>query len=398
MQDALTLDSLGFSLIGLDDTGCFTQQFAGDGATDMSRLLTVLIVSAALGGTAAAAPQSVSGGRRQVDCSRPKAGDTESSPIGEPESGAFQTPQPTGVVRGEANTLEFELGKFRLPALTLSLPALQLPSIARVRRDPVMHTDEATAPFSRQALQRFEMTPSGDDESAPLNRPAEPEAAPFQTPAAEDAPRCNPPCVPAVPREGCLTQNGATSDAQVARLEAQMAVLQQAVTQLVQVQVQANAAAAQQQQRSQAVPAMPAAAPAAPATVRPAARPRQVEQEPQLEQESAEQPVDVPTVVARPVRQISAAEGEVRVSAEARQLRQQAAQIEELQRQLDELKRAQTPAAKAPAAAPAANVSAGAAKATGAGTAGRAKLGGEPQAKKSMNPFSGLLGGLSKGR
>lgn len=397
MQDALTLDSRGFSLIGLADTGCFTQQFAGDGAADMSRLMMVIIVSGLLYETAVAAPQSVSGGRRPVDCSRPKAGDTESAPIGEPETGAFQTPQPTGVVRGEANTLEFEFGKFRLPAVTLSLPALQLPSIARVRRDPVMHTDEATAPFSRQALQKFEMTPSGEGESAPFDPKGESESAPIQTPDKDDAPRCNPPCVPAVPREGCLTQNGGASDAQVARLEAQMAVLQQAVTQLVQVQVQANAAAAQQQ-RSQAVPAMPAAAPAAPATVRPAARPRQVEQEPQLEVESAEQPVDVPTVVARPVRRISAAEGEVRVSAEARQLRQQAAQIEELQRQLDELKRAQTPAVKAPAASPAANGPAGAAKATSAGTAGRAKLGSEPQAKKSMNPFSGLLGGLSKGR
>ena len=269
-----------------------------------------------------------------------------------------------------------------------------------------MLVDEQEAPYVEGPVADVDATvrKTGRKESASEKESPKPESGgeDDRTPEADsepnDAPRCNPPCVPAVPREGCLTQNGATSDAQVARLEAQMAVLQQAVTQLVQVQVQANAAAAQQQQRSQAVPAMPATAPAAPATVRPAARPRQVEQEPQLEQESAEQPVDVPTVVARPVRQISAAEGEVRVSAEARQLRQQAAQIEELQRQLDELKRAQTPAVKAPAAAPAANVSAGAAKATGAGTAGRAKLGGEPQAKKSMNPFSGLLGGLSKGR
>jgi|GEM_PF-4203035 len=357
----------------------------------MSRLLIVVVVSGLLGGTAAAAPQSVSGGRRQVDCSRPKAGDTESAPLGEPESGAFQTPQPTGVVRGEANTLEFEFGKFRLPAVTLSLPALQLPSIARVRRDPVMHTDEATAPFSRQALQRFEMTPTGEGESAPFDQPGDPETAPLQTPPGADAPRCNPPCVPAVPREGCLTQNGAANDAQVARLEAQMAMLQQAVAQLVEVQT--NAAAAQQQ-RPQAVPAMPAAVPAAPAAVRPAARPRLLE--PDLEQESVEQPVDVPAAVVRPVRQVSAAEGEVRVSADARLLRQQAAQIEELQRQLDELKRAQTPAARAATAT--ASESAGTARPAAAGTAGRASLGSEPPAKKSRNPFSGLLGGLSKGR
>ena len=351
----------------------------------MSRLLTVVIMSAVLGGTAAAAPQSASGGRRQVDCSRPKTGATESAPIGEPESGAFQTPQPTGVVRGEANTLEFELGKFRLPALTLSLPALQLPSIARVRRDPVMHTDEATAPFSRQALQQFEMTPSGDGESAPLKRPAEPEAAPFQTPAAEDAPRCNPPCVPAVPREGCLTQNGATSDAQVARLEAQMAMLQQAVAQLVEVQT--NAAAANQQR--------PVGAPAVPAA-RPVARPRKVQLEQDLEQDSAEQPVDVPEAVARPVRQISAAQSEARVSAEARLLRQQAAQIEVLQQQLAELKRAQAAVAKTAADAP--MEPAETAKSAEGGTASRARPPREPQPKKSMNPFSGLLGGLGKGR
>ncbi|TWW09752.1 hypothetical protein E3A20_11190 [Planctomyces bekefii] len=346
------------------------------------------------------------GGRRQVDCSRPKRlddGGEESAADNAAAPGAFVPNTPNGAVRGGSNTLGINTGAIRIPAMTLALPTIHLPSLSRVRRGAAMLVDEHEAPYVEGGIADFEATPkkqtkpNGQEESASDKSAPESTGEPETRSEPEDAPRCNPPCVPAVPREGCLTQNGATSDAQVARLEAQMAVLQQAVTQLVQVQVQANAAAAQQQ-RSQAVPAMPAAAPAAPATVRPAARPRQVEQEPQLEVESAEQPVDVPTVVARPVRQISAAEGEVRVSAEARQLRQQAAQIEELQRQLDELKRAQTPAAKAPAASPAANVSAGAAKATGAGTAGRAKLGSEPQAKKSMNPFSGLLGGLSKGR
>jgi hypothetical protein len=348
------------------------------------------------------------GGRRQVDCSRPKRQESASAEAAneQPEnSGTYVPNTPNGAVRGGSNTLGINTGAIRIPAMTLALPTIHLPSLSRIRRGPAMLVDEQEAPYVEGPVADVDATvrKTGRKESASEKESPAPESGGEvdRTPEAgsepEDAPRCNPPCVPAVPREGCLTQNGGASDAQVARLEAQMAVLQQAVTQLVQVQVQANAAAAQQQ-RSQAVPAMPAAAPAAPATVRPAARPRQVEQEPQLEVESAEQPVDVPTVVARPVRQISAAEGEVRVSAEARQLRQQAAQIEELQRQLDELKRAQTPAAKAPAASPAANGPAGAAKATSAGTAGRAKLGSEPQAKKSMNPFSGLLGGLSKGR
>ena len=359
----------------------------------MSRIVWVVTLLTLLEVTTMAAPQP-GVGRRQVDCSRPKSDNPESASIGEPETGAFQTPQPTGVVRGEANTLEFEFGKFRLPAVTLALPALQLPSIARVRRDPVMQTDEATAPFTRQAMQRFEMTPTGEGESGPLNPPANTESGPSNVTPSNDAPSCNPPCVPAVPREGCLTQNGSANDAQVARLEAQMVMLQRAVAQLVEVQTNADTAAAQQQ-RQQGVPAMPAAAPAPAAVpVRPVARPRQPEQP--VEQDADEQPVEVQQEIARPVRQIAAGEGEVRLSAEARLLRQQAAQIEQLQQQLDELKRAQAAAAKAPVTEP--NPGAPADRATPAVTAGRAKLTSEPQPKKSMNPFKGMLGSLGKGR
>ena len=173
-----------------------------------------------------------------------------------------------------------------------------------------------------------------------------------------------------------------------------MVMLQQAVAQLVEVQTNANAAAAQQQ-RPQAVQATPETAPM---PVRPVARPRQMEQpvEQPVHRESDERPAEVLTEIGTPVRQIAASESEVRVSPEARLLRQQAAQIEVLQQQLEELKRAQTEAAKAAVTGPAPSAAAG--KAAPAGTAGRAKLTSEPQPKKSLNPFKGMLGSLGKGR
>jgi len=261
-----------------------------------------------------------------------------------------------------------------------------------------MLVDEQEAPLIEGvadvngSLKQRKRTESTDDtpiDPVQKDQTGPPESAPDDTP---QEPRV--PCVPAVPREGCLTQNGSANDAQVARLEAQMVMLQRAVAQLVEVQTNANTAAAQQQ-RQQGVPAMPAAAPAPAAVpVRPVARPRQPEQP--VEQDADEQPVEVQQEIARPVRQIAAGEGEVRLSAEARLLRQQAAQIEQLQQQLDELKRAQAAAAKAPVTEP--NPGAPADRATPAVTAGRAKLTSEPQPKKSMNPFKGMLGSLGKGR
>jgi hypothetical protein len=151
-----------------------------------------------------------------------------------------------------------------------------------------------------------------------------------------------------------------------------MAMLQKAVSQLVEVQAGGTAV----QQSGSAGPAA-----AAKSTVRPVGRSQQREADAGSEIPGDERPS------TRPVRQISAqAAGADHETVEARLLRQQAAQIEELQRQLDELKQAQS--ANRPVS------SSGQQKPQQNSAAGRAKLTTTDAAKKSSNPFSGLLGGL----
>jgi hypothetical protein len=337
-----------------------------------------LTLSAVLicGATEASAWQQ--GGRRRVDCSQPKPQRNL-----EPESGTEQlepegtfVPGPAnGAVRSGSTTLAVNPGVIRFPALTLALPSFQLPSLSKVRREAAMLVDAQEAPFIRGQVA---------DVDASLSQRPRPESASER----EDNPRPEstseqpdednfhdqncPPCVPPAPREGCVTRNNGTDAEQVARLEAQMAMLQKAVSQLVEVQTSGTAV---QQSRDTATPA------AAATPVRPVGRSQQ--REAGADRENATNRLPAP----RPVRQISAeADDANRVSAEARMLREQAAQIEELQRQLDELKQAQRTSLPAQSASPG--------KPTHSSVVGRAKLQNSEPAKKSGNPFGGLLGGL----
>lgn len=334
------------------------------------------------------------GVRRRVDCSQPKVmrnpAEESDAGNGEPE-GTFVPGPANGAVRSGSTTLAVNPGVIRFPSLTLALPSIQLPSISKVRREAAMLVDEQEAPFIRGRVADFDatLTRNPDEEGSP-EPPGdpEPESDPGDAPPEnfdhQNCPRCYPPCVPPTPREGCVTRNGDANAEQVARLEAQMAMLQKAVAQLVEVQTNGVAT---RQQRLPAAPASSSDAGAAP--VRPAARSQRRDAE-------LDESAEAPSASARPVRQISAqTEAAQDSSADARLLRQQAAQIEELQRQLDALKREQA-AAEAPAAT--ATPAATERKPAANSSAGRAKLTSDAPAKKSSNPFSGFLGGLGAKR
>jgi hypothetical protein len=322
------------------------------------------------------------GNGRRVDCSQPKPqrslAPESSSEQPEPE-GTFVPGPANGSVRSGSTTLAVNPGLIRFPAMTLALPSFQLPSLSRVRREAAMLVDEQEAPFVRGEVadvnaalsQRPRQESAAEREDSP-----KPESD-NETPIEENmhhhnCPQCYPPCVPSAPCEGCASRNNGPDAEQVARLEARMAMLQKAVSQLVEVQAGGTAV----QQSGSAGPAA-----AAKSTVRPVGRSQQREADAGSEIPGDERPS------TRPVRQISAqAAGADHETVEARLLRQQAAQIEELQRQLDELKQAQS--ANRPVS------SSGQQKPQQNSAAGRAKLTTTDAAKKSSNPFSGLLGGL----
>ena len=78
-------------------------------------------------------------GRRRVDCSRPKNSETATEPRAAESAvdgpgGTFVPGPANGAVRSGSTTLGINSGAIRIPAMTLALPSIQLPSLSRIRR------------------------------------------------------------------------------------------------------------------------------------------------------------------------------------------------------------------------------------------------------------------------
>lgn len=159
-----------------------------------------------------------------------------SAPVQRAEPRGFYSRSPdTGEFSGENNSIGVRGFGLRLPSISLEMPELRLPSLARYRRGPFMTTDSTRAPFVEGRA--LEFNPVGpdrnvDDRSVPTDRFVPTTRAPSCN---APAPRCDAPAaaVPAADeRAEGPTNSTDPRDAQLQQLREQAVLLQKAIDSL----------------------------------------------------------------------------------------------------------------------------------------------------------------------
>lgn len=124
-----------------------------------------------------------------------------------PAPGNFLRGPATGQAAGESRSLGFRGPSIRVPAFTLSLPTIELPSLVKFRRNPEMHFDSATGAWTPAPVAEFANVPTPSPAPPAAPAPAAPAPAPIYV-------------MPA-PVGGC------TADARSAEIESRLARIDQ---------------------------------------------------------------------------------------------------------------------------------------------------------------------------
>lgn len=147
--------------------------------------------------------------------------------------GYYSRSPDTGEFSGENNSMGVRGFGLRLPSISIELPELRLPSLARYRRGPHMTTDSARAPWVEgRALEFNPVGPERDTADRSITPPAQNRAAPScvaPTPRSCDAPDA----VPPADTRYQLPANGLNAqDAELLHLREQAVSLQKVIESL----------------------------------------------------------------------------------------------------------------------------------------------------------------------
>ena len=164
---------------------------------------------------------------------RQTAAPREAAPREVAPRGYYSRSPDTGEFSGENNSIGVRGFGLRLPSISVELPELRLPSLARYRRGPHMTTDSARAPWVEgRALEFNPVGPERDAADRSVTPPPQSRGAPScvaPTPRSCDAPEAAPPADTRyqLPANGLNAQ-----DAELLHLREQAVSLQKAIDSL----------------------------------------------------------------------------------------------------------------------------------------------------------------------